>query len=120
MDTAVVQQAVGVLMDWYDISPDAATGQLQVWADGYGATIEEVAEGLVHGICFGRQTTCPTTILRQLEEDLRQLPSPAPAAGLRSGAAPVVGGEVAAGHRAHVEHAAVRGATRTSDVRSTW
>jgi hypothetical protein len=79
MDSAVVvQQAVGVLMDWYDISPDAATAQLQGWADGCGATTEEIAEGLVHGICLGRQTTCPTMILRRLEDLLRRLPTPVP------------------------------------------
>ncbi|MFI5707119.1 ANTAR domain-containing protein [Kribbella sp. NPDC051620] len=77
MDPAVVQQAVGVLMDWYDISPDAAARQLQAWADKCGATIGEVAEGLVRGICLGRPTSCPEQILRRLEDLLRQLPTPA-------------------------------------------
>jgi hypothetical protein len=76
MDSAVIQQAVGVLMDWYDISPYAATEQLQVWADDCGVPITELAEGFVNGICLGRPTTCRDTVLRQLEELLRQLPTP--------------------------------------------
>jgi len=72
---AVLHQAVGVLMDWYDISPETAQDLVRTWATHCGASACQVAEGLVHGICLGKPTTCQDTLLRQLEQLLRHLPA---------------------------------------------
>jgi hypothetical protein len=70
----VLHQAVGVLMDWYDVRPPQATAQLHAWAVQCDASICEVAEALVNGICLGRSSSCRLTVVRQLERLLRELP----------------------------------------------
>ncbi|WBQ03486.1 ANTAR domain-containing protein [Kribbella sp. CA-293567] len=77
MESAVLQQAVGILMDWYGVPPEAAIEQLEQWATDCGAASWEVAEGLVHGICLGRPTACREEVLRHLEQLLRQFPATA-------------------------------------------
>jgi ANTAR domain-containing protein len=81
MQSAAVQQAIGVLMDWYEVPPDAAIEQLQNWSGDCGVPLDELATGLVQGICLGRPTRCPQTTIRHLEQLLRQLPEPASPAG---------------------------------------
>jgi hypothetical protein len=71
-----LEQALGVLMDWYELPLLEAKTLLATWAVRCDASACQVAEALVYGICLGRATTCSRTLLRQVEALLRQLPPP--------------------------------------------
>jgi hypothetical protein len=73
---AVLRQAEGILMDWYDIPSVTAQRQLNSWAVECDTGACQVAKALVHGICLGKATSCPELLLRRLEQLLRQLPAP--------------------------------------------
>jgi hypothetical protein len=70
-----VQQAVGVLMNWYDLPPLDAVIVVEGWAVRCDVPTTQVAEALVHGICLGKTTSCHTALLRRLEKLLRELPA---------------------------------------------
>jgi hypothetical protein len=73
---AVLRQAEGILMDWYDIPSVTAQRQLNSWAVECDSCACQLAEAFVHGICLGKATSCPKVLLRRLEQLLRQLPAP--------------------------------------------
>jgi hypothetical protein len=72
---AVIQQAVGVLMDWYELPSAQAGRRLRSWAARCEVSPCQVAEALVNGICLGRPHSCQVTVVRQLERLLRELPA---------------------------------------------
>jgi hypothetical protein len=63
-------------MDWFEMSPAEAERVLDTWARQSAVPVCAVSEALTRGICQGRATGCDDTVLRQLEERLRQLPPP--------------------------------------------
>lgn len=71
----VIQQAVSVLMDWYDLPPLEAEAELGRWAIQCEVSTYRVAEALVRGVCLGQATSFHATLLRQLEQLLRSLPA---------------------------------------------
>jgi hypothetical protein len=70
----VLEQAVGVLMDWYELPSLEAKIQLCAWAVRCDVSACELAEALVDGVCRGRATACRPGVLRELEQLLRELP----------------------------------------------
>lgn len=71
----VIQQAVGVLMDWYELPPAQAGCRLRSWADQCKVSTCQVAEALVDGVCLGRAHSGQVIVVRQLERLLRELPA---------------------------------------------
>jgi hypothetical protein len=72
---AVIEQAVGVLMDWYELPPAQADCRLRSWAAQCEVPPCQVAEALANGVCLGRAHGCQVTVVRQLEQLLRELPA---------------------------------------------
>lgn len=72
-DTALVEQAKGVLIFRYGIDADAAHALMELWAAETGSTISAVAHAVVHEICQGeRRGPTEPPLVRWLEERLRQ------------------------------------------------
>jgi hypothetical protein len=71
---AVLDQAVGVLMDWYELPPLEAKVQLCAWAVRCDVSACDLAAALVNGVCLGRANGCQPDVLRKLEQLLRELP----------------------------------------------
>ncbi|WP_112244544.1 hypothetical protein [Kribbella monticola] len=72
---AVLDQAIAVLMDWYELPSLEAKIQLCAWAVRCDVSACELAEALVDGVCLGKATGC-RGVVRELEQLLRELPAP--------------------------------------------
>ena len=73
----VVHQAVGVMMEWYELPPAQARAQLREWAAQCDASACQVAEAFVRGVYLGSPTKCPLATVRRLEHLLREFPGQA-------------------------------------------
>ncbi|TDU88834.1 hypothetical protein EV138_2385 [Kribbella voronezhensis] len=71
---AVLDQALAVLMDWYELPPLEAKIQLCAWAVRCDVSACELAGALVNGVCLGRATAGHGAVVRELEQLLRELP----------------------------------------------
>lgn len=70
--TALIEQAKGVLIFRYAIAAEAAYSLLELWAAQTDATVDQVAQAVVHEICQGDRTVpSDPGLVRWLEERLR-------------------------------------------------
>jgi hypothetical protein len=73
-DAAAVEQAKGLLMEWFGVSADRADDVIRAWAGRCGRPPEVVAEVFVRQIWQGDATGCDRAVARALEHALRDLP----------------------------------------------
>lgn len=59
-----LEQAWGVLMDWYELPLLEAKTLLAAWAGQCAASDFQVADALVYGICLGRTTARTASDIR--------------------------------------------------------
>jgi hypothetical protein len=73
-DAAAVEQAKGLLMEWFGVSTEQAGGVIRAWARQCGRPPEVVADVFVRQIWQGDATACDRAVARALENALRDLP----------------------------------------------
>jgi hypothetical protein len=71
-ETAVIEQAKGVLMLRYGIGSYEALAVLGRWSQESGFSLSDVARAITHGVCQGRSgTPYEAGLVRWLEQRLR-------------------------------------------------
>jgi hypothetical protein len=73
-DASAVEQAEGLLMEWFGVSADQAGGVIRAWARRCGRPPEVVADVFVRQIWQGDGAACDRVVARALEHALRDLP----------------------------------------------
>ncbi|ONI73946.1 hypothetical protein BWI15_11155 [Kribbella sp. ALI-6-A] len=73
-DAAAVEQAKGLLMEWFGVSAEQAGDVIRAWASRCGRPPQVVADVFVRQIWQGDATACDRAVARALEDALRDLP----------------------------------------------